>query len=199
MIKKERYVPSGMVEFKPEIGDYPIGMFQCFVNLEEKTAIFYIGKQGKHSWYNRFKTEENMKQKIKASISSLMTYEEYKEKRKETRKEFVHSLKVGDILESSWGYDQTNISFYQVTKLVGTKSVEIREIGKNRLESTSYGTDEVMPVKDSFLTPRGEYDHRGEPMLKRVGIGNCVGIESYETAYLWDGKVCSETSLGWGH
>jgi hypothetical protein len=32
------------------------------------------------------------------------------------KRQMPHSLKVGDILYSSWGYDQTNISFYVVTR-----------------------------------------------------------------------------------
>ena len=36
--------------------------------------------------------------------------------------------KVGDLFYSSWGYEQTNIDFYQVTKVLG-KSIEARQIG----------------------------------------------------------------------
>ena len=28
-------------------------------------------------------------------------------------------LKVGDVLRSSWGYDQTNVDYYEVVELVG--------------------------------------------------------------------------------
>ena len=39
----------------------------------------------------------------------------------------AHSLRVGDILEASWGYEQTNINFYQVVALKGRTMVSVRE------------------------------------------------------------------------
>ena len=39
-----------------------------------------------------------------------------------------YGVKVGDIFESSWGYDQTNVDFFQVVKLVGKTSVRVREV-----------------------------------------------------------------------
>jgi hypothetical protein len=188
--KRERWIPSDMVEFKPEIGDYPTGMFTCYVNAGTKTAMFYIGKQSKHAWYIRFQTEEDMKKKIKDSISNLMRWEDSKAERKEKRSA-PHSLKVGDILYSDWGYDQTNIDFYQVTRVISDKTVEIREIASKILDSSNYGTDDVVAVKDAFLTSL--------PMIKRPSPDNAIGISSYETAYLWNGKPKQETSFGYGH
>lgn len=37
-------------------------------------------------------------------------------------------IKVGDIFVSSWGYEQTNVDFYQVVKLVGKSTIEILPI-----------------------------------------------------------------------
>lgn len=39
---------------------------------------------------------------------------------------FVMPYKVGDVLHGSWGYDQTNCEFYEVTRIVGKRTVEIR-------------------------------------------------------------------------
>ena len=40
------------------------------------------------------------------------------------------TLEVGDVLISSWGYDQTNIDYYMITKLIGKTMVEAVEIGQ---------------------------------------------------------------------
>lgn len=45
---------------------------------------------------------------------------------------FLESLKVGTVLVSSWGYDQTNVDFYVVTK-VGPKSATIAPCGKETI------------------------------------------------------------------
>ena len=38
------------------------------------------------------------------------------------------NVKIGDIFYSSWGYDQTNIDYYMVTKIIGKTFVEIQKI-----------------------------------------------------------------------
>lgn len=40
-----------------------------------------------------------------------------------------HALQVGDVLRASWGYDQTNVEYYEVIALVGSTMVEYRKIG----------------------------------------------------------------------
>lgn len=37
-------------------------------------------------------------------------------------------VSVGDVFASSWGYEQTNVSFYQVVSVHGKKTVMVREI-----------------------------------------------------------------------
>jgi len=197
-MKKTRYIPEGYVEFKPaNFDEYPKDMFACWVSKELPIAMFFIGKQSSYTWYNKFRDNTQMKEKILKTISNLMSHEESKAKRKEERKA-SHSLKVGDILYSSWGYDQTNIDFYQVIRVVSDRTVEIREIGSKVLDS-GYGQDTVVGVKDAFLSPRGEYDDTGKPMIKRVSSDNTIKISSFEYAWPWDGTARSETSLGYGH
>lgn len=41
--------------------------------------------------------------------------------------EYSHGIKVGDIFTMSWGYDQTNVDFFQVTK-VSNKCVWVVEV-----------------------------------------------------------------------
>ena len=37
-------------------------------------------------------------------------------------------IKVGDLFAASWGYDQTNVDFFQVVALVGKNSVRVRQV-----------------------------------------------------------------------
>jgi len=184
----ERYIPQGMTEYTPEIGDYKKDLFACYVNMERLSAIFYKGKSAKHVFYNRFRTVEDMKKKINNSIAALMQWEDRKLERRKERKQ-PHTLNVGDIMYSSWGYDQTNIDFYQVTKIVGANSVQIRPISE-RIERSEGHSDYVVAVKDSF---------RGEAVTKRVQPGNYIRIASYAHASLWNGRALYQTAAGWGH
>jgi hypothetical protein len=189
---KERYIPSTYVPYTPEIGEYPKDLFACYVDTERNIAIFYKGKSNKPVFHNRFRNAEDMGKKINGTISSLMRWEDQKLERKNARKEALaqpHNLKVGDVLYTSWGYEQTNVDFYQVTKLVGKRSVEIRPVAQTTEQSQAYA-DYVVPVKDAF---------RGDAELKRVSTSNTVNIASYASASLWDGRGVYQTALGYGH
>ena len=88
-----------------------------------------------------------------------------------------HNLTVNDVLVASWGYEQTNIDYYQVVKLVGKASVSIRPIAKNKManpDNNMVGT--CLPIPDQFI---------GEALTKRVVFdGLSVQIDSrYCTAH----------------
>ena len=45
-----------------------------------------------------------------------------------------YGVKVGDIFSASWGYEQTNVDFFQVVALVGKTSVRVREVSLEMIE-----------------------------------------------------------------
>lgn len=98
--------------------------------------------------------------------------------------------KIGDILYASWGYDQTNVDFYEVVGITKSgASVKVVEIGSKRVSGS-----EVVAVPG---TGTG-----GKVLTKRVSkssYGYSIAIESYSSAYLWDGKPKYETPAGYGH
>lgn len=183
-----RYIPTGYTEYKPDLGDYPKDMFAVYVNLNKISAIFYAKKQSKHTFFNRFHTVDDMKKKINDTISNLMSDADAKVARAIARKAPT-TYKVGDILTASWGYDQTNVDFYLVTKVIGTRTIELREIG-NKKVSDDGPTTHVMPVADNILDDK--------VYIKRVSNGS-VNFNSYKWASKWDGNPCYETGMGWGH
>lgn len=78
-------------------------------------------------------------------------------------------LTVGDVLVASWGYEQTNYDYYQVTRKVGARSVEIRELAKDKSYNGHAMTGECVPIKGRFV---------GEPMTKRVDERGGVKVRS---------------------
>lgn len=100
------------------------------------------------------------------------------------------SPKVGDILSSDWGYEQTRYTFYQVVG-VTAKSVKLRKIAKVYVTRSGGGYATVMPVPGNFVDD-------DKPMTKRVGpsyrgTGYSVKITDYASASLWDGEPESES------
>lgn len=115
-----------------------------------------------------------------------------KEEKRLEKKDFKHNFQKDDILYSVWGYDQTNISFYIVNKVLTPKSIEIQQIGTKIIEKGNRigGDDLVMPD-----TTRKHQT----PMKKIVQSDGRVKIDSYSSAYKWDGKPKEQTPFGFGH
>ena len=60
----------------------------------------------------------------------------------------MQHLKLGDIFVSSWGYEQTNVDFYKVTRL--TKAmIELSPIPAVSKRETGWASDEVGPAVDA--------------------------------------------------
>ena len=79
--------------------------------------------------------------------------------KKEAQKNMSHNFELGSIFYNSWGYEQTNISFYQVVE-VKSKSIMIQKIASSSVEgSEGFMCVNVKPVQNAFI---------GEPILKRV-------------------------------
>ena len=157
-------------------------------------GMAFAGKSTKHLWYYRFRNEREREQRIEETIDSRKKKMEEKAQRRKERSDFAHGYEKGDILYSSWGYDQTNIDFYQVTDVKG-KMIVVREVEKEMVKD--HGSQYmVMPIKNDF---------KGSPMRKKVqkgydnGSKGTIKIASYAYAYEWDGTPKSETAPGWGH
>jgi len=68
-------------------------------------------------------------------------------------------IKVGDILKCSWGYEQTNVEFYKVTKIVGACKIEIVEVGHIQQDVNSSMSCYVVPDENREI---------GERLIKTV-------------------------------
>ncbi len=149
----------------------------------------YGGKRSKPDFNYIFRNQERRDDYVSKYIEGLRESQEYASKRRADRSK-PHSLKVGDILYTSWGYDQTNVDFYQVVEVIGKCTVVIREVGQKTIDGFGGPSEKVVAVKDSFI---------GEPMTKRSNSTNSVRIASYASASPWDGQPKHQTGFGWGH
>jgi hypothetical protein len=108
-------------------------------------------------------------------------------------------VEVGDFFEESWGYDQTNIDFYEVVRISASgKTVWLRHVASKIVESNQY-SDKVAPVPGSFT---------GEEFKRTLKLSNWrsnddvdwyVNMRSFSSAYLWHGQPLSQTGANWGH
>lgn len=148
--------------------------------IGKKLALLaFKGKKRKPIAHYSFATEEHREEFVKKMVGTHLTQVTEKEERRMKRNAFVHSLQVGDILASSWGYEQTNVDFYQVVALKGKKSVALRAIGHEMVAEDGFMQGKVVAKKDEF---------KGKEFTKKVSEGNYVKMSSYEYANKWDGE-----------
>lgn len=90
---------------------------------------------------------------IKEKMANIKANLETDSKNKEARKEAAgqHPYKIGDILYQSWGYDQTNIDFFEVVGIL-PKSVKIRPISQKMVEgSGGFMCENVTPANGKYI------------------------------------------------
>lgn len=138
-------------------------------------AMLYGGKRSKPDWHYRFKNIEDRDAQIKRSLEGIVASNRLKAEYK-AAKAGPHNVKVGDIFKSSWGYDQTNIDYYEVVRLVGKSSAAIRAVAQESNEDAfMQGTCVPLP---------GEYI--GEEMVKRISMYRdqpSIKVDGYRSAY----------------
>jgi hypothetical protein len=97
------------------------------------------------------------------------------------------SVEVGAIFVCSWGYDQTNVDYYQVVRVSGSR-VTIRAIGASQVDASH-----TCPTSDAFIgvatIHRLQNGYRGEP---------CIHVNGH-SAHAWSGKPEYSTPSGYGH
>jgi len=143
-------------------------------------AMGFGGKRQRPDFNYTFPTEEYARKYIQKYFDGQRASVKAKAERRAEQKAFKTTLKVGSILYTSWGYDQTNIDWYQVIEVKPSgKTVVIREIGYDKVETTGWMCGYCTPKKNAF---------KGEPMTKRVREGDALTMTSYSSAFPWDGK-----------
>lgn len=111
--------------------------------------------------------------------------EVYKRKNAQlARKQFTNKLKKGDVLYSSWGYDQTNIDFYIVLESKG-KTITAQGLAQHS-KTVGWATERVKANKNKKI---------GKPFKKRISYpGDMILINGRYPARKWDGRELVATS-----
>ena len=172
-------------------------------------------KKLKFRWHNRDKywyakqtkerialAEEICKPKIKLAVpETCETKPKTEEPKPKTAKANKFGVQVGDIFSCSWGYEQTNVDFFQVVKLCGEKSVRVRQVQPKLVsENAESGmsanrtyeiTRDILPAVPSVFISDNE---NGD--LKRLKSWSADGISNPIFEVGSGGYVCHLEPLG---
>ena len=123
-------------------------------------ADAYRGTAAKPEWRYSFQNDEQRKAAIQKFWESLTARAERRAAQAKATSEWVNPLTVGQILYTSWGYDQTNVDYYVITRASG-KRVWVREIAGRYVETGPMAlagkSEPELPVR--FLENRPETLH----------------------------------------
>jgi hypothetical protein len=133
---------------------------------ENPVLLIFIGKQKKPYSHCQYPSKEQFKKAYDRAAKEAETY-------KEMTEPTPHDLKVGDILVSVWGYDQTNADFYQVVKVNSRHYVTIRQIAAEKYDMQYHGTCKSKPKRGEFVGPE---------MRKKVTNGK-ITINTFSRAW----------------
>lgn len=181
---REIYVPKGAT---PDPRNSEAAAVFLYETAGKAYAMGFNGTAGKPSFHHSYRSPESREEHVTKFFEAVKSSKEYKAKRAAARKAYTHTLTVGDILHTSWGYDQTNVSFFEVTRIVSGKSVGVRKIRSEMVEATGPFSSSVRGVRGAFI---------GEEIVRRVAEGNAVLNAEYSYAAH---PGAGPTHSSWGH
>ena len=94
-------------------------------------------------------------------------------------------------LVRSWGYEQTNIDFWQIIDVKNKATLILQEVATKVVDSDGGRCDFVIPDKNNKI---------GEPFTKRIRVADLeknqvfVKVSQYDYATLWDGNPKYQTN-----
>jgi len=141
-------------------------------------ATGYRGKAFRPSFNYLFRTKEQMNIEIENFFLNIKKSNDYKQEQMKKRRDYIPSIKAGDILDTCWGYDQTNREFFQVIRVTG-KTAVLREIAQKEIAGTGPFSSTVIGVKDQFCD---------KEIMRRILPGDSIKIDECRYASIWDGK-----------
>lgn len=155
-------------------------------------------KNQKAFFWIRFRSMERLAEYCNEWISNKEKIAAYEAERKARKAELManmsHSFKIGEIYYDSWGWEQTNIDFYQVVE-VKAKSIKIQRIASKYAPSEnqkgiSSMAAYVEPVENGFI---------GEPILKKVNVMIEANSHSYyiKSEHGWISKYNNPVYSSW--
>jgi hypothetical protein len=189
----EYYINQGFTERSyttPDGKGKGVAYFKAYPHPDGITSYHAMGFRGKAikpTWNFTFRSLAHLEDYINKFFESIRTYQEYKTQQAQKKKDFVTALKPGDILDTCWGYDQTNREFFQVLS-VTKKTAVLREVAQKQIAATGPFSATVIGLKDQFLEKEPE-------ISRRILEGDSIKISECQYASLWNG---SPVHCSWG-
>lgn len=169
---RRAFVPGTLTEILRGDDNAYVIFFYDDGTADVPCAMAFKGKALKPALHYRYRSDDTRRARCQAWIDAIDADRRRKAEARAARNT-PHTLKLGDVLRSSWGYDQTNIDYYEVVALKGKTMVTLCAIGAD-CEYIEWMQGNSVPVPGRYIGAPRDY--------KVDGSSNTVRIESFAIA-----------------
>jgi len=98
---------------------------------------------------------------------------------KQDHTNFINPFKPGDVIYNSWGYEQTNIDFYEVIRATA-KTVLLREI-EGKTTASGFMSGYIVPAPGAYKSEETTRHH-----VRQYGNNHFIVLFKYGCGYKYD-------------
>ena len=178
MTKQEQVIRDMVLRLEADLEIHGRLKIVTYQDVKPIVAIFAKGSSKPFAHY-KFKTLESRAAFIQKQKDADAENERSEQVYLSKQAEEAKKLQPGVILYSSWGWEQTNIDWYEVIERRG-QMLTVQQIGTRRMADDEY-YDRGKCLPDPAVKI-------GQPFRKRVTKHGTINLESYKWCGLWDGE-----------
>lgn len=178
-LPRSAYIPTGATKILCKGADALAYVYTA--KSGKPAAAMFAGKAAKPVHHYSYRSPAEREASVRRFFESARRIAADKAQAAAERRERLakgHGLELGHVLSASWGYEQTNVDFYVVTKLIGRRMIEVRKCAGIR-HDTGDMTGTVTPNSEKLI---------GEPLRRQISAHGCIAITEYARASVWDGR-----------
>ena len=146
-LTREFFLPKDSTPLADEHSD-AIAYLYTAPNGKPAAAMFY-GKQSKPIWRFYFNTDAARSERIEGAFRDRRLVQDAKKARKSEEKSWRHGFEPGDIFKSEWGYDQTNVDYFEVISTT-EKMLTVCKIEGASSQEEGFMTARCVPAPGQF-------------------------------------------------
>lgn len=153
---------------------------------KQRRVIDYLTSLGDTTRLNEYKARLEKRAEERAAA---------REESKRQNAEAMKLVKVGDVFSCSWGWEQTNVDFFQVISIVGKNSVRLRQVHPVLVEDNATGpmaANRTYAINEGEILPAAKHSvfikDQVNGDVKRIQGGTYHGeVQPYITlsSYAW--------------
>lgn len=181
---REQQIPKGAVKVADKRSDAVAYLYDARKAMPSDVAMpcamVFIGKQAKPLWRYRFPNAADREKRIAQAFADRRAWLARQVEQRAKRKAWVPTYKVGDIFRTCWGYEQTNVEYFEIVEIKGKHAI-LRELAQERVD-TGWQRGRCVPLPGQYLSPRFDGDKQGLPIRRLMQEGR-IKIDDVRTAW----------------